>query len=407
VTAPRPQTAPPSRRRGLRARVAATAVSSVGDGAFIAAAPLAAAVVTRNPAAVAVVTAAEYLPWVLVAPFAGYFVDRWPKRTTMIVADLLRSMLVAVLAALLATGSASIPAIALCAFVMVAGNVFHSAAAEATIADLTALEEKWLHTVNGRQQAAYTGGRQLAGPPLGSLTFSAARWLPFAIDAVSFLGSALLLAIVPAQKAARGPSEGVWRALRASTAYLLRHRDLRTLAALTAVANFSINMVMGILVLYATDPHGLGVTEAGYGLLLAVMAVGGVVGGFIAPWVIDRLGSRTTMIAGLAAQGAAWFLVGATGQALVAGAALALGFVGVALVSVVVMTTRQQQVPPELLGKVISAFRVVGNGPAPLGAIAGGALAAAAGLHVPIFVAAAVTLAAVVLVLRVRVNNGR
>src|SRR5688500_9415891 len=67
VSATRPPAAPPApRRRGLRALVAATAVSSVGDGAFIAAAPLAAAVVTRNPTAVAIVTAAEYLPWVLV-----------------------------------------------------------------------------------------------------------------------------------------------------------------------------------------------------------------------------------------------------------------------------------------------------------------------------------------------------
>jgi MFS family permease len=364
-------------------------------------------VVTRNPTAVAIVTAAEYLPWVLVAPFAGYFVDRWPKRTTMIIADLLRSILVAVLAMLLATGSASIPAIAVCAFVMVAGNVFHSAAAEATIADLTALDEKLLHTMNGRQQAAYTGGRQLAGPPLGSLTFSVARWLPFAFDAVSFVASALLLAMVPAQRAAPARPEGIWRALRSSTVYLFRHRDLRTLAMLTAVANFSINMVMGILVLYATDPHGLGVTEAQYGLLLVAMAVGGVAGGFIAPWVTGRLGSRMAMIAGLAAEGVAWFLVGATDQAVVAGVALALGFVGVTLVSVVVMTTRQKQAPPELLGKVISAFRVVGNGPAPLGAIAGGALATAAGLRAPIFVAAAVTLLAVVLVLRVHVNNGR
>jgi MFS family permease len=406
VTATRPQTAPPARwRRGLRALVTATAVSSVGDGAFLAAAPLAAAVVTRNPTAVAAVTAAEYLPWVLVAPFAGYFVDRWPKRTTMIVADLLRSVLVASLATLLAMGWASIPAIAVCAFLIVAGNVFHSAAAEATIADLTALDETLLHTVNGRQQAAHTGGRQLFGPPVGSLSFSVAGWLPFALDAVSFVFSAAVLATVPARKPSHGSPGGVWRALRSSTAYLLRHRNLRTLAMLTAVGNFSINMVLGILVLYATDAHGLGITEAEYGLLLVAMAVGGVAGGVVTPWVIGRLGSRATMIGGLAAQGAAWALIGATGQPLVAGAALALGFVGVTLVSVVVMTSRQQQTPPELLGQVISAFRVVGNGPAPLGAIAGGAIAAAAGLRAPILIAAAVTLSAVFLVLRVRLSD--
>ncbi len=387
--------------------MAATATSSVGDGAFIAAAPLAAAVVTRNPTAVAAVTAAEYLPWVLVAPFAGYYVDRWPKRTTMIVADLVRAVLVAVLALMIATGLASIPAIAACAFLIVAGNVFHSAAAEATIADLTDLDDTLLHTVNGRQQAAYTGGRQLIGPPLGSLSFSVTRWLPFAFDAISFLASALLVALVPPRPAARPRSKGMWRALRESTAYLLAHRDLRTLALLTAAGNFSINMVMGILVLYATDPDGLGITEAGYGLLLVAMAVGGVAGGFITPRVIARLGSRATMIAGLTAQGAAWLVVAATRQPLVAGTALALAFVGVTLVSVVVMTTRQKQAPPELLGQVISAFRIVGNGPAPLGALVGGAIAGLAGLSAPIFVAAAVALAAVLLALRVHLGNGR
>ncbi len=394
-------------RRGLRALVAATAVSTVGDGAFIAAAPLAAAAVTRNPAAVALVTAAEYLPWVLVAPFAGYYVDRWSKRTTMIFADLSRTGLVAVLAGMVAAGTASIPAIALCAFAIVAGNVFHSAAAEATIAGLTAREEDLLHRYNGHQQAAYTGGRQLLGPPVGSLSFSATQSLPFALDAASFLASALLLACLPTEPAVQGGSTGLWRSLRENTKYLLSHRDLRTLAQLTAAGNISINMVLGILVLYATDPGGLHITDAGYGVLLVAMAVGGVAGGFLAPRVIAQIGGRITIITGLAGQGAAWLLIASTHQAVVAGIALALAFVGVSHVSVVVMTARQKQAAPELLGQVISAFRVIGNGPGPIGAIVGGAVAAWAGLRVPIVVAAAIVLLAVLLALRVNLGNDR
>jgi predicted MFS family arabinose efflux permease len=91
----------------------------------------------------------------------------------------------------------------------------------------------------------------------------------------------------------------------------------------------------------------------------------------------------------------------------VASAALAIAFVGVTFVSVVVMTTRQKQAPPELLGKVISAFRIVGNGPAPIGALVGGGVAALLGLRAPIVIAAVVALAAVLLVLRVRLTNGR
>ena len=175
---------------------------------------------------------------------------------------------------------------------------------------------------------------------------------------------------------------------------------------MTGISNFTVNMVMGILVLFATDPEGLGITEAGYGLLLVAMAAGGMGGGFIASRAITHFGVRSAMIVGLAAQGGAWLVIGSMREALVAGVALAVAFAGVTLVSVVVVTTRQQQAPPEMLGQVISAFRIVGNGPAPLGALAGGVVAGPAGLPAPMFVAAAVTLLAVLLVPQFQPSDG-
>jgi hypothetical protein len=47
--------------RGLRALLAATSASAPGDAAFLAAAPLAAGAITRDPADVAVVLAADYV----------------------------------------------------------------------------------------------------------------------------------------------------------------------------------------------------------------------------------------------------------------------------------------------------------------------------------------------------------
>src|SRR5262249_45422810 len=147
---------------------------------------------------VAVVAVAEYLPWLVVSPFAGVYVDRWAKRPTMIWADLLRGLGVGVLAILVALHHSAVPTISVCAAAMVTGMVFHSAAAEATIADLTARDERHLHRVNGRLQAISTSGRQLLGPPAGSWSFALVGWLPFAADAISFFASAGLLALVPA-----------------------------------------------------------------------------------------------------------------------------------------------------------------------------------------------------------------
>lgn len=389
-----------SARRGLRALLVANSVSSVGDGAFLAAAPLAAAAITRDPTAVAVVAAAEYLPWLVVSPFAGVYVDRWPKRPVMIWADVLRGLAVAVLAVLMAVGGASIPAIALCAAAMVAGTVFHSAAAEGTIADLTGRDEDQLHLVNGRLQATTTTGRQLLGPPAGSLVFAAANWLPFAADAVSFLASAALLPLVPNNPAETQARAKMWPALREGARYLIRHRELRTLAVLTAAANLSVAAGMATLVLFATAPDGLNLTTAAYGLLLAAMAVGGIVGGFIAGRVTKKLGARSTVIASLAVELVGWILLAQTHSAVAAGLLLALLWVSFAVLSVVIMSTRQRQTPPELLGRVISAYRIVGNGVSPLGALAGGLAATTWGLRAPMFLAAAILIVAIVIAIR-------
>lgn len=397
-----PQSLPLERRslRGLRALLAANGLSAVGDGAFLAAAPLAAAAVTRDPAAVAVVSAAEYLPWLVVSPFAGVYVDRWPKRPTMIWADLLRGLGVGGLAVLVGLGRASIAAIALCAALMVTGMVFHSAAAEATIADLTGRDEHELHRVNGRLQATSTTGRQLLGPPAGSGTFALTSWLPFAADAVSFAGSALLLALVPPRPPVQREHDVLWKALREGAMYLVRHRELRTLALLTAAGNISVATAMATLVLFATDRHGLGVSPAAYGLLLAAMAVGGVVGGLVAGRVNRWLGGRTCVIVGLAVEAAAWLGLGATHSPVIAGLLLAILWVSFAVLSVVIMGTRQRQTPPELLGRVISAYRIVGNGISPLGALVGGFVATAWGLRAPMVAASAILILAIAVAVR-------
>src|SRR6266545_2988610 len=120
-------------------------------------------------------------------------------------------------------------------------GAFLSAAAEAVIADLTGRDEQELHKVNGRLQAATTAGRQLLGPPGGSWSFAVAGWLPFAADAVSFLGSAALLTAIPPHPAAASrPRQRMWPAVREGGAYLVGHRELRTLALLTAAGNASV-----------------------------------------------------------------------------------------------------------------------------------------------------------------------
>ncbi|KJY23712.1 MFS transporter, partial [Streptomyces katrae] len=89
-----------SRLRGLPAGFGrlwtAQTVSSLGDGVTHAALPLIALTLTRDPLALAVVTAAGTLPWLLFGVLGGALVDRWDRRRTMWVTDALRAALLAI-----------------------------------------------------------------------------------------------------------------------------------------------------------------------------------------------------------------------------------------------------------------------------------------------------------------------
>src|SRR5262245_54179973 len=93
--------------------LASTAVSVAGDGAFLAAALLLAASLTRSPVAVATLTAASYLPWLLVGLPAGALVDRWSRRTVMVAAATTRAALLVMLTGFVAAGRISVALLAL------------------------------------------------------------------------------------------------------------------------------------------------------------------------------------------------------------------------------------------------------------------------------------------------------
>src|SRR5687767_14282592 len=100
-------------RRGVDRRavplLAATGISVTGDGALLAAGPLLAAALTRDPVEVSFVTAAVYISWLLFGLPAGALVDRWSRKRVMVLADLSRAAVLAVLVVLLLIGGASLP----------------------------------------------------------------------------------------------------------------------------------------------------------------------------------------------------------------------------------------------------------------------------------------------------------
>ncbi|MGC4939291.1 MFS transporter [Kribbella sp. DT2] len=367
----------------LRAIIAAASISSIGDGAWTAAAPLAAAAVTHDPFAIGLVSAAALLPWLVISPFAGALVDRWPHRPTLITADTIRGLAVGLIALLVMLDRITLPVLALGSFVVTAGAVFHGAAAQSIVADLTDHDPDLRNRVNGSVSAAETAGASLVGPPAGSASFTFAAWLPFAADAISFVASAALLSAAPKHQTHSNPAvprESLRTAIWSGMRWLARHPQLRTLALLTGAANFTTTMVYALLVLYATGPDGLGIPGRDFGFLIAALAIGGIIGGPLSPRLLRRLDFHWAVVLAMSVRVLLWPLLALTSSAIVAGAALAVAGFASSVVTVSVVSARQHFTPRDMLGRVVTTFRTLGNGAGPLGALFGGLVASKWGI---------------------------
>jgi MFS family permease len=98
--------------RNFRRLFSTRLVSQTGDGIVTAAIGTYVffnATTFTSPTAAAAALTILYLPYSLIGPFAGVFIDRWSRRQILVLSALLRSVFVALTAALMASGSRGLP----------------------------------------------------------------------------------------------------------------------------------------------------------------------------------------------------------------------------------------------------------------------------------------------------------
>jgi len=357
----------------------ASSASALGDGLRRVALPLLAVHLTTDPRLVALVAAAGTVPWLVFALPIGALVDRFDRRRTMAAVDLLRTLTVALLAVAVAAGALSIALLVAVTFVLGTGEIFAESAALALVPQL--VDTAQLERANGRLQAGEVTAGQFAGQGLGGALFAVALALPFALDAATFLLSAVLVLSLRTATRHRPPAASL-RRLPAETAeglrWLARHRLLRTLCVLLAVLAAVSGAFWAVAALYAASILGLGPT--GFGVLLAVGAAGSLAGSLLAEPLAVRLGTAGATRLSVAVVTVAMAGLAVTRSPLVAGALLAVNGIAVLVWNVVTVSLRQAIIPDHLLGRVGSAYLFVGLGAQPVGALAAGLLAHAAGL---------------------------
>src|SRR5215467_7158133 len=169
-------------------------LADFGDGVRLAALPLLAAQLTRSPAAVAAITAAQSLPWLMGAGL-GVIVDRTDRRRLIVAVDITRAAIVAALAGAVLLHAEGLALIYLTAFTTGVGSALRRTAAVTCVPRLVGSAD--LDRANGRLIAGQIVGNELAGPAAGGWLFGLTAAVPFAVNAGALGVAVLLLLTLP------------------------------------------------------------------------------------------------------------------------------------------------------------------------------------------------------------------
>lgn len=130
-----------------------------------------------------------------------------------------------------------------------------------------------LSTANGAFFVIQSASANFIGPSVGGALFSIAQWLPFLVDAVSFLMASFLVARIDANdQVAYGSERGLWRAIREGISWCRNQPVMLALLSVMGVVNFAQSGVLAIMVMYVTSD--LGASSAVFGVIMGISGAG-------------------------------------------------------------------------------------------------------------------------------------
>ncbi|MGN6201862.1 MAG: MFS transporter [Solirubrobacterales bacterium] len=371
-------------------------VSLFGDQVSLLAIPLLAALELHAGAAqMGLLTAAALAPNLLFSIHLGAWADRRPRRRKLLIgADVGRALLLLTIPLAWALGVLSLAQLYVVAFAAGSLGVVFSVAYDIVFVAL--LERKDYiegnSLINGSRAVSVVAGNSVAGFLVQALTAPIALLL----DALSYLGSALFIGragAVESKPAQAGESGN----LAAGCRFIARTPLIRAALLASATLNLFNTGFYALLVLYATK--NLGMSAGALGLALAIGGLGSLLGALVVRRLSREIGLGRALVFGFVLTPAPLLLVplaaGTQVPVLLLAVAEFFNGMGVMVLDVGLGSLYAALVPDQLRARVSGAFLLVNYGIRPIGALAGGLLAAVVGLQTTMWVTAVGALAGV------------
>ena len=372
----------------------ATAISNLGDGVSMVAYPWLASAVTRSPLLIAAAGFASRLPWLVFTLHAGVITDRFDRRKLIVGMDFLRGVLTVFVGTVVFLNRSAFPSLneltkmsdlktnwpiyvtlLVTAFLFGLAEVLRDNSAQTLMPSVVDTEN--LEVANGRMWSAESLTNSFIGPPLGSLLIGIAIFLPFYFDAGSFFFAVALIATLkgsfkPVAKVEPKAKINFKAEIKEGFVWLWAHPLLRPMAIILGSMNGLGTMVGAAYILFAQEVLHTSVFI--FAVLGTAGAIGGTLGGLLAPKVSAKLGSGPSLWLALAAAPIGSLCIGMTSSWQVVWAVTVVESFVAILWNTITVSLRQSIIPSHLLGRVNSVYRFFAWGSIPIGMFIGGGL---------------------------------
>ena len=340
---------------------------------------------------VTAVTIAFMLPYAVISPVAGVFVDHWNVKRLMIASDLIRAGLILLLVFVRDHDVTRISAI----FVLLSSvSSFFAPAQSVTLR--TIVPPEGLLAANAMMAQAFYIVRLLSPAAAGALVAWLTEKSCFYLDVASFIFSAAMISGLAIVRPARAQGEKTVKSLTqdfvAGNKFIFTHAGLAFVFIAMAVAMFVLSSFSPLISIYIRDTLHAGTIM--FGAISAMVGVGMIVGTQLINRLVQSRSKAHVVLGGLFSLGIAAALLGAfRNSPMAALSTFTMGF-AIAFVWIPAQTMSQQETPPAMVGRVSSTFMSLISVAQVLGLMLSGYLAQKLGIR-PLFMACAGFLAVI------------
>jgi MFS family permease len=322
----------------------------------------------NNGTALGITTGLQFLPILLLSPYAGLIADRFPKRRLLQVTQLMLAVPALALGALALTGVAESWHVYVLAFVFGIGSAFDAPARQSFVSEIVGPDD--LTNAVGLNSASFNLARMI-GPALAGVLIAAfgsgvpATGAVIMLNALSY--GAVILSLQRMRERDLRPAKRESRhkgMIAEGVRYTLSRPDLMLILTIVFFAGtFGLNFQI-TSALMATEVFDKGASE--YGLLGTTLAIGSLSGALLAARRV-RIRHRLVILAALAF-GVAEIAAGVMPSYLTF--ALWTPVLGLASLTMITSAnaTFQMSVAPAMRGRVMALYMMVFMGGTPLGA---------------------------------------